>query len=89
MSGPPPRPVTRNDDRQIFHFYKKNVGIWRCDGCPLGTEGHTWGPGQAFPGMCGHAADPEGPRAGFSLVHGLPPMQLMRGMFLAQRWRAG
>eukprot|EP00959_Pyramimonas_sp_CCMP1952_P345436 7233927-Pyramimonas_sp.AAC.1 len=39
--------------------------------------------------MCGHAADPEGLRDGFSLVHGLPPMQLMRGMFLTQRWHAG
>eukprot|EP00959_Pyramimonas_sp_CCMP1952_P333410 6981522-Pyramimonas_sp.AAC.1 len=39
--------------------------------------------------MYGHAADPEGFRAGLTLVHGLPPVQLMRGMFLAERWRAG
>eukprot|EP00959_Pyramimonas_sp_CCMP1952_P238935 4993253-Pyramimonas_sp.AAC.1 len=39
--------------------------------------------------MCGHAADPEGLRAGLSLVHGLPPVQLMKEMFLSRRWRAG
>eukprot|EP00959_Pyramimonas_sp_CCMP1952_P246787 5158127-Pyramimonas_sp.AAC.1 len=36
--------------------------------------------------MYGHAADPEGLRDGFNLVHGLPPVQLMREMFL---WHAG
>eukprot|EP00959_Pyramimonas_sp_CCMP1952_P422909 8859008-Pyramimonas_sp.AAC.1 len=29
-----------NDDRLISQFYKGDVGNWRCDGCPLGTEGH-------------------------------------------------
>eukprot|EP00959_Pyramimonas_sp_CCMP1952_P348864 7309294-Pyramimonas_sp.AAC.1 len=62
-----------NDDRLIIKFHKGNVGIWRCDGCPSGTEGHRWGPGQAYPDMYGHAADPEGLRDGLNLVHGLLP----------------
>eukprot|EP00959_Pyramimonas_sp_CCMP1952_P237548 4964282-Pyramimonas_sp.AAC.1 len=59
-------------------FHTSNIGIWRCDGWPPGAEGHRWQPGQPIPGMYGHAADPEGLRGGLSLVHGLPPVQLMK-----------
>eukprot|EP00959_Pyramimonas_sp_CCMP1952_P360355 7545983-Pyramimonas_sp.AAC.1 len=38
--------------------------------------------------MRGHAGDPAGLRAGLTLIHGLPPVQLMKEMFLSKRWHA-